>query len=293
MRAIPFAFGLAAFLAAASYLGTSSAQYAPAPAPAPAPPAATGTTTVVAPPGSGGVTVVAPTPGGGSVTATGCTSVVVNGSPTLVGPGGGPCPASAGSYAPYQPYYGPPPQPVYAERPRYARDPDRSGALIASAIVFGVGGGVAGIVYLEQYYNKKCTYAYDSTSYRYNESCTSDHSNARTALLTYGALVTLTPSIPRFVVGDTTKGLIYTGLRVGSFATAALVNWGDGNDSWTGPFLLGFIAPITLGIVDLATTPHREDIEAAHAGITSIAPVAVADPKHGATGALLSVQGLF
>jgi hypothetical protein len=291
MRALPFALGFSALLVVAS--AASADERPPTPV---APPL--GSTTVVAPPGSGGVTVVAPTPGGGTVTATGCTSVVVNGSPTMVAPGGGPCPTYA-PYQPYQPAYGPPGygqptygQPMYAERPRYARDPDRTGAVIASSVVFGVGAGIAGLIYLVQYNTESCSTAYDTAS-GYSTSCSSNHTNARTALLTYGAIVTLTPSIPRFVVGDTTKGLIYTAIRGGAFATAALVNWGDKSDSWTYPFLLGFVVPITLGIVDLATTPHREDVEAQKAGITGVTPEAVAHPKHGATGAQLSEQGHF
>ena len=118
---------------------------------APTPPPHQGSTTVVAPPGSGGVTVVAPTAGGGSVTASGCSTVVVNGNPTLIGPGGMPCPAGGPApypnYAPYAggPYAAPPPtMPYYDVRPKYAPDPDRKAAQIGASIGFGVGGGVAG-----------------------------------------------------------------------------------------------------------------------------------------------------
>jgi hypothetical protein len=267
----------------------------PTTVPAPVPPGSPGSTTVVAPPGSGGVTVVAPGPNGGSVTASGCSTVVVQGQPTLVGPGGAPCPTLQ-PYQPYQqPYYGPPP--VYEARPRYARDPERSGALIASAVGFGVGTAVAGIAYLVAYaeQNDHCgetRWGTGDSTYVDNSGC----GKARTSLITYGAIVTFVPSIPRFVVGDSTKGLIYTALRGASFATAALIDWGDKSDSrWQGPFLLGFAAPLTLGIIDLATTPHREDLEekSAKAGITSVSPVAVGDGHGRVSGGMLAMGGLF
>ena len=46
--------------------------------------------------------------------------------------------------------------------------------------------------------------------------------------------------------------------------------------------------------VDLATTPHREELEptAKGARVTSVAPVALAD-RGGAHGALLAVGGRF
>jgi hypothetical protein len=46
--------------------------------------------------------------------------------------------------------------------------------------------------------------------------------------------------------------------------------------------------------VDLATTPHREELEADTRGarITSVAPVALAD-RNGAHGALVSLGGRF
>jgi len=257
---------------------------------------ASGGTTVVAPPGSGGVTVVAPTAGGGTVMASGCSTVVVNGAPTLVSPTGAPCPLPA-----YQPY-APAPMPYYDVRPKYAPDPDRKAAVIGASIGFGVGGAVAGVMYLVQWGSENScssrryvTYA-DGTNGWENDSSGCGSGSSRASLLTYGAIVTFLPSLPRFVVGDTTKGLVYTGLRGASFATAALVDWsGDKDTRWQGPFLLGFVAPITLGIIDLATTPHREDLveKVPTAGVKSIAPVAITDRTGKAHGAVLSVEGLF
>ncbi|MGZ3421888.1 MAG: hypothetical protein ACXWUG_00180 [Polyangiales bacterium] len=272
--------------------------------PQPVPPGTPGTTTVVAPPGSGGVTVVAPGPNGGSVTASGCTTVVVQGQPTMVGPGGAPCPTLA-PYQPYQPYppqyaYGP--APMYAQ-PRYARDPDRTAALIGSSIGFGVGAGVAGLVYLiawtdEQDHCNKTHSVYTGSGTYETQADNSKCGSSRASLVTYGAIMTFIPSVPRFVVGDTTKGLIYTGLRGAAISVAALVNWGDNSDTkWQGPFLLGFAAPLTLAIIDLATTPHREDLEdskpTVKAGVKSLSPVAVGDGNGHVSGGMLAMGGLF
>lgn len=262
---------------------------------------AQGGTTVVAPPGSGGVTVVVPTAGGGTVMASGCSSVVVNGAPTMVTSTGAPCPLAA-----YQPYTPPPPMPYYDIRPKYASDPDRKAAVIGSSIGFGVGGGIAGIMYLVQWSDERSRCQYDRTwvpnadgsggGTYVSDSTACSGGGARASLITYGAIMTFLPSLPRFVVGDTTKGLVYTALRGVSFATAALAPWGDKPDTkWQGPFLLGFVVPVTLGIIDLATTPHREDLEpkVAKPGIGSVSPVAVADPSGKTHGAMISVGGLF
>jgi hypothetical protein len=248
-----------------------------------------GDVTVTAPPGSGGLTVVTPYPGGGQVVASGCSQVTVNGAPTWITASGAPCP----QYAPYQPYSSPP---RIDERVRWAPDGERTGALIASSIVFGVGGAVAGLAYVIQYENDdgKCT-AYSSgvdTLTPSRASC--NHASARTSLVTYGAIVGVTPSIPRWTVGDIKGGLIFAGLRVASVAAAALVPWGDGDGKWTGAFLFGFAAPVALGIVDLATAPHREELDedGKAARITSVAPVALAD-RNGAHGAMIALGGRF
>jgi hypothetical protein len=71
--------------------------------------------------------------------------------------------------------------------------------------------------------------------------------------------MTVTPSIPRFVVGDWGMGLLWTGLRGGSFALGSAINWGPDANAIM-PLTFSFIAPLTLGIIDLATTPHRENL---------------------------------
>lgn len=283
-------FSLVVVACVATLIGSSSVASAQERVPDPPPPVdASGTTVVTAPPGSGGVTVVAPTPGGGQVIASQCQQVTVNGATTYVTPTGEPCP----QYQPYQPYS--PARSAYDTRPRYARDPERTGALIASSVVWGVGTFVTGIAYLVQKASSDiCTSYYDTASGSYTDSCSKK--SATGALVTYGVIVSVTPSVPRFVVGDYGKALIYTGLRGASVLVASVVDWGH-NDatSWEMPFLLGFAAPVALGIVDLVTTPHAEDLEekaAQYRGITGIAPVALAD-RRGAHGAMLSMEGRF
>jgi hypothetical protein len=262
----------------------------------PPPPSGTpGTTTVVAPPGSDGVTVVAPTRDGGTVTATGCRAVTVHGSETWVLPDGSPCP----QYEPYRPYQSEgAPMPArrrYYESPRYMRDTERSAAVIASAVTFGVGGAATGIIYLAER-GDTCTEVYSSSGQYTGSSC--HHNSAVSELVWYGAVVALTPSIPRFVVGDTSRGLIFTGVRAASILVAGLVDWGrddHGNENFEGPLLLGFVVPVALGIIDLATTPHREDLEPAApptVGITSVAPAMLSD-RNGTHGAMLALSGRF
>lgn len=283
-------FSLAGAACVATLVGSSSFALAQERVPDPPPPnGAPGTTVVTAPPGSGGVTVVAPTPGGGQVIASQCQQVVVNGATTYVTPTGEPCP----QYQPYQPYS--PARSAYDTRPRYARDPERTGALIASSVVWGVGTFVTGIAYLAEHFgSESCSSAYDASTGSSSYTCSKK--SATTALVTYGAIVSITPSVPRFVVGDYSKALIYTGLRGASVLVASVVDWGHNDTtSWEMPFLLGFAAPVALGIVDLVTTPHVEDLDAKvsqYRGITGIAPVALAD-RRGTHGAMLSMEGRF
>lgn len=289
LRTIAFVFAAASLFSASA---SADEAHGTQTLPAPTPPGTPGTSTVVAPPGSEGVTVVTPTADGGSVTAVGCRLVTVSGTPTYVLADGSPCP----QYAPYAPYRQESPiaQRTYVDsRARYARDTDRSTALIASAVTFGVGGAATGVAYLvKSTEGDSCSYVYDSSGKYVSSTC--QHASAISEYVMYSAVVGLTPSIPRFVVGDTTRALIYTGIRSASLLTAGLVNWGNGDSSWEGPFLLGFVVPVTLGIIDLATTPHREDVEARAetAGIKGVAPVALADAT-GAHGAMIAVSGLF
>lgn len=180
-----------------------------------------------------------------------------------------PCPQAAPSpypygYYPYPPpaYYALPayyyPAPVYAPPPRrsrYAPDAARTGALIASSLAFGLGTAAAGGAYAASTMAPACSdlYTYGSDY----DSCQAHPSKA--ALWTMGAFMTVTPSIPRYVMGDVGMGVLFTALRGGSFAVGALPDWKD--STYVLPVTFAFIIPVTLGIVDLATTPHREQME--------------------------------
>jgi hypothetical protein len=258
------------------------------------------TTNVAAAPGSGGLTVVVPVAGGGTVTAVGCSSVSVNGHSTEVMPNGAPCPAPAA--APVAP-------PAYYARPQYAPDGGRKAALITAPIVYGLGAMVAGVSYLSNKADCEWNTSYDSASgsYSHRHNC----SDATTSLVAYGVISAAVPSIPRLVVGDTGRGIAYAAARGGSITAAALIDWGNSDDAWLGPFLLGFAAPVALAVVDMATTPHREDLEdkpedkkasetqdtsktrTQTARITSVAPIAINNRETKSQGAGLALAGTF
>lgn len=139
----------------------------------------------------------------------------------------------------------PPPRHAHAkkQKPQYAPDPGRKAALITSSLIFGLGTAASSMAYL--------------TSLAVG--AVSNEEPSRPALLAMGAFLTVPASIPRFVVGDVGRGLLFTALRGGSFALGSMVTWED--PTYTLPVMLSFVAPLTLGIVDLATTPHREQLE--------------------------------
>jgi hypothetical protein len=183
----------------------------------------------------------------------------------------------------------------------YEPDPGRKAAIIASPIVLGVGAAVSGIAYLSSRGSQTCTSTYTGNGYVYN--CT--HNNAVPPLVLYDVIVGAVPSTPRWVVGDVGGALIYTGIRGASLLVASVVDWGTDNNNWIGPFTLGFLIPMTLAVVDLATTPHREDLQppapkpsteesgAIHPRITGIAPIAVTDSEHRVNGGVLSLSATF
>ncbi len=243
------------------------------------------TTTVVAQPASPGLTVVVPVQGGGSVTATGCDSVRVSGASTEVGTAAA-CPAAP-------PAREVPPRPEVT-KPKYAPDGLRKGLIIAAPLVYGMGSAVAGISYIMAH--ARCSLV-DNVSYG-SGSGASSSSCGTGALVSYGVITTVVPSIPRLAVGDVPMALLYGGLRGLSVASAAFIDWGKRDDTnWQGPFVLGFALPVTLAVLDLATTPHAEDMhpkEAASSGaaITSIAPTTVSD-RTGTHGGAISLTGVF
>ncbi len=207
-----------------------------------------------------GVDVHARTPSG-TVHAYGCDRVVFdpNDKSGPLPPGAAPpcaAPPAPPAYAPpaygYPPRYYPayPPAPMRPAKPRYAPDPARKAALIASSLVFGLGTVATGTTYVLNVAENgigDCSLI---------ESC--GNRSAAAPLYTMGAIMTVTPSIPRFVVGDVGMGLLWTGLRGGSWALGTAVNWGP--EGAFMPVTFAFIAPLTLGIIDLATTPHRENL---------------------------------
>jgi len=210
-----------------------------------------------------GVDVHARTPSG-TVHAYGCDRVVFDPNdksgpaPAGAPPCAAPPPQHPGYYPPQAGYSYPPryypaypaPQLMRREKPRYAPDPGRKGALIASSLVFGLGTLAAGSTYLlniAERGNGNCPLL---------EGC--ENRDALPSLYALGAIMTVTPSIPRFVVGDVGMGLLWTGLRGGSFALGTAIDWGP--DGAFMPITFAFIAPLTLGIIDLATTPHRENL---------------------------------
>ncbi|MBK9258776.1 MAG: hypothetical protein IPM54_02955 [Polyangiaceae bacterium] len=248
--------------------GGASAQepppwFEPAPPDTPLPPNITpnpdGTVSVTRTP-EAGVDVHATT-SAGTVHGYGCSRVDVDPNARSNAPHG-PCPlAHLPPAPPPPPVYMPPPPPRFmypplknptqAMKPRWAPDPARRNALIASSIVFGLGTMLSGTAYTVS----------AMTSSMCNEwSGVMCSGPSKPALYAMGTFLTITPSIPRFVVGDYGKAILYTALRGGSFAAGAFVDWND--PTYLVPITLSFIAPLTLGIIDLATTPHREQLEA-------------------------------
>jgi hypothetical protein len=162
-------------------------------------------------------------------------------------------PAYAGPYVPYYRYLPPP-------KPRYAPDPTRTSAIALGAVAFGVGTLGAGTWYLEQKISNEQLTSWNG--YRNVEHHGVNMTSERAALVTLGAAEIIPASIPRFVMGDVGIALLFTGLRAGSFALGALPNWGK--DNWAAPLTFAFAAPVALSIVDLATTPHREQMMPRH-----------------------------
>lgn len=288
---------LAVAVSVLSFAAAARADEAAPPLPAPTG-AAQPTTTVQAPSG-GGLTVIAPVAGGGTLTAVGCSAVSVSGHSTEVRPGGpavaagAPCPVAA-------------PAPL---RPRYAPDSGRKAAIITSPILYGLGATIAGVSYLT--HNASCS---DNEYGPRYQASTGHCDSAKRALWAYGAISAGVPSLPRWVVGDVGRALAFSGARAGSIAAAALIDWGSSSDSWMGPFFFGFGAPVALAVVDMATTPHREDLEdrssdkaapepepqrahdqakAIAPRITAIAPSPVGDREHRAQGGAVTLAGTF
>jgi hypothetical protein len=179
-----------------------------------------------------------------------------------------------------------------------SRRPDgaRKAAIIASTVSWSVGGTVTGIAYVAGHGQQHCQeVAYSGAAGA--GTCSSDPATG--TLVAYGSIMTVVPSIPRWVVGDVGGALAYTAARGASMALGTAVQWGSGTDGFTGPFVFAFLVPLTLGVLDLATVPERKAPAAAAPGeahgpkLLSVAPVAVAGPDHRTTGAALEAAFRF
>lgn len=209
----------------------------------------------------GGVDVHAQT-AAGTVHAYGCDRVELD---ARTATGAPPPPCSVMPYAyPYPLYYPYPvlapytyaPPPLPRPKPKYAPDAARTGALVASSVVFGLGTAITGGAFLVSVLKRSET---TCDTWGTGACTTSRPEPNTTALYAMGGLMTFTPSLPRYVVGSVGLGLLFTALRGGSFAAGAFVDWKD--KSGAVPATFAFVIPLALGIVDLATTPHREQLE--------------------------------
>jgi hypothetical protein len=255
----------------------------------------------------GGVDVHAQT-ASGTVHAYGCSRVDLD-ARTATGAPPPPCPVTAYPYPfpyvypyPVMPYpaYLPPPR-LPPPRPKYAPDPGRTGALIGASLVFGIGTAATGTAYafsVAKSGETACdTWGAGGCSTRRSEP-------SKAALYAMGGIMTVTPSIPRYVVGDVGLGLLFTALRGGSFAAGAFIDWKD-DKSYVLPITFAFVVPLALGIVDLATTPHRETVDGSgkpapaaaqkkplHVELAGLGPSAIPDGR-GNLAPSVSAMGRF
>ena len=103
-----------------------------------------------------------------------------------------------------------------------------------------------------------------------------------------------TPSLGRWAVGDVKGALLFTGLRAASWTTAALLVENTKRDDHLPVFLTAYALPIALAVVDLVTTPHREELAAPKGtSLQGIAPSPVLDAKGGIHGITLDAAGVF
>lgn len=127
-----------------------------------------------------------------------------------------------------------------------------------------------------------------------NIDCERRCHDTRPAWLTALPMV-FTPSLPRWAVGDVKGALLFTGLRAASWTTAAVVIKNTGQREYEGTVLVSaFLLPLAIGIVDLATAPHREDLAPKKAVVLQgIGPAPVLDVRGGLQGMTLAASGVF
>jgi len=105
-----------------------------------------------------------------------------------------------------------------------------------------------------------------------------------------------TPSIPRWVVGAKTSAIVLTSVRAASWITGTALVAKDYSKYGGVAFVATYVVPLAIGLMDLAATPHREDLEPQPSaqGVRLVAlgpnPVVGAAGLHGMT---FDVAGTF
>ncbi len=197
----------------------------------------------------------------------------------------------------HQPYQAPPRIIYVYGKQRYAPDAARTGLIVLGALTQGVGSIFLGRFYVERLHSEHCgrRYQYDSTGTR-EVSSGNCLSSALGPLAIYTATMAFAPTAARFAVGANQSGWIYAGAITASIAIGKVVDSNDSSSNGFGlaSFVFGFVAPVALGIVSLASTPHREDLAPSkEASVTNVGLAPIADKKNGVTGATVALGGMF
>jgi len=159
----------------------------------------------------------------------------------------------------------------------------RTALIVASSLALGLGGTATGVLYAREWMDERgCSLD--------GGGCKSGRT-APIALAAYASIVTLTPSVPRFYMGDIKGGLVFTGVRGAAVATAIFAG-GSKNEavSFYSIVLGGVLVPLIVGVIDLSTTP--EAAPEPRVGIRGFAAVPLVD-AHRAHGGVLSMEGAF
>jgi hypothetical protein len=176
---------------------------------------------------------------------------------------------------------------VRDSRPHFRPDPGRGAAIALGALTQGIGSLLTMSLYLKAAGHYSCTY----TSNPYGSHC--EQSSGIPELLLYSGVMTIAPAVPRLVVGDAKAAAFFSLGIVASIATGKMIDASGKkfDDPGSGFALFGFVGAAAIGIVELATTPHREDLEPKKQGPSiegfSAAPLADARGTHGMTMGML------
>lgn len=130
--------------------------------------------------------------------------------------------------------------------------------MIIAPIAFGLGSMVTGIGYLTERKTCHTEYTVDA-NYAYTSSVRQCN-DATGWMLAYAGVNAVIPGLARFTVGDTSRALLYAAARGASITAASVIDWGSSAGGEMVAGVLGFAAPVALAVVDMATTPHREDL---------------------------------